>query len=99
MTPKAAKRLARALTRDFGPPYLPEGFVCARSDVWPERERGHHVRQTRRVVLSLRIGPRDADFDLSTGEDLGGGTLLAHGWRITGRTWLHVRKRPARPRR
>lgn len=107
MTPRVAKRLARSIAREFAAPYLPEGFVRVQSYVWPRRvgrQRGRRGKRVifkrvilkRRVVLSIAIGPRDADFDMVTGERLGGGTLILHGWTISGRPGLHLKPRKTR---
>lgn len=94
MTVKTAVRLAKEMAREFGAPYLPEGFVSVTSCVLPKtrglrRTRtGGRVRSViipRRVLLSIRIGRRDADFDVISGRAVGAGTELwgaARQWRI-----------------
>ena len=57
--------LANVFNREFGPPFMPEGYVKA---------------QIRRGDLSLNIGNRDASID-KDGKVTGSGSLLVGGWK------------------
>ena len=59
------EQLAEILAREFGAPFLEEGFVFS----------GIHVDEEGNKSLHLRIGPRDIEID-EEGNMLGNGTLL-----------------------
>lgn len=59
------KKLAREINSTYGEPFLPAGFVRAQVRERPNGE----------VLLNLRIGDRDADFD-SELKCIGAGTKI-----------------------
>ena len=64
--------MAKEIESEFGPPFLPEGFVQAKILIYPDE-----------TILKIRIGDRDIDFD-SLGKDVGSGMNLGTGveWGI-----------------
>ena len=66
MQEKEIKQLAEWINKNFKEPYLKKGIVDAQAC----------KLQTGTVVLSLRIGPRDAQID-SNMQHVGAGTRLA----------------------
>ena len=59
-------KLVNAINRDFGEPFLPDGFVDA---------------ERRADGFRLKIGNRDVHFD-KEGNVMGAGTSLEGGWSV-----------------
>ncbi len=71
---KGAKLLVKALNGNFGPPFLPEGFVRA-------TYLGPDPAFDADPSFELVIGPRDVQLGLDL-KSVGSGTLLTNRWEI-----------------